>query len=171
MIRYVEGDLLLSKADAIAHGVAPNDDFHQGLALAIREQWPALYKDFRHYCRVEHPKAGGLWAWRGTNRQTILSLFTQEAAYGQGAKPGKATLEDVRHALIALAADCEKEGYKSVGLPRLATGVGGLAWSEVEPLLERYLGKLPTVFYVYRTYHKGIAANEDGRDTAKELRA
>lgn len=33
MIRYVQGDILLSKAELLAHGVAPNDDFHQGLAL------------------------------------------------------------------------------------------------------------------------------------------
>jgi O-acetyl-ADP-ribose deacetylase (regulator of RNase III) len=160
MIRYVEGDILQSKADAIAHGVAPNDDFHSGLALSIREMWPALYKDFRHYCRLEHPKAGGIWAWRGTNRQTVYSLMTQEAAYGQGAKPGKASVENVRHALAALAEESKKEGLKSVALPRLATGVGGLDWSDVEPLVERYLGPSPTVFYVYKTFKKGVAAAE-----------
>jgi len=41
MIRYVSGDLLQSKASLIAHGVAPNDNFGQGLALALRENWPA----------------------------------------------------------------------------------------------------------------------------------
>lgn len=61
MIQYVSGDILLSGAAAIAHGVAPNDDFKQGLALSLREQWPALYKDFRHYCKTTHPKEGGLW--------------------------------------------------------------------------------------------------------------
>ena len=43
MIQEVSGDILLSKAHAIAHGIAPNDDFHSGLALALRmlgmSQW------------------------------------------------------------------------------------------------------------------------------------
>jgi O-acetyl-ADP-ribose deacetylase (regulator of RNase III) len=58
MIRYVSGDLRQSKAALLAHGVAPNDNFAQGLALSLRENWPALYKDFRHYCQTRHPKAG-----------------------------------------------------------------------------------------------------------------
>ena len=36
MIHEVEGDILLSSAHAIAHGVAPNDDFRSGLAHALR---------------------------------------------------------------------------------------------------------------------------------------
>ena len=52
MIHEIAGDILLSKAALIAHGIAPMDDFHSGLALALRERWPALYKDFRHYCHT-----------------------------------------------------------------------------------------------------------------------
>ena len=37
MIREVEGDILLTDAEAIAHGVAPHDHFQNGLALALRE--------------------------------------------------------------------------------------------------------------------------------------
>ena len=48
MIKYVAGDILLSKSGMIAHGVAPNDDFGQGLALSMRKNWPSMYKDFRH---------------------------------------------------------------------------------------------------------------------------
>ena len=47
MIYEVSGDILLSDARAIAHGVAPNDNFTTGLAFSLREHWPALYKDFR----------------------------------------------------------------------------------------------------------------------------
>ena len=92
MIRDVHGDILLSKADVVAHGVAPNDDFSNGLALALRERWPAMYKDFRHYCRVSHPAEGDLWIWGGPGVR-IANLFTQKAAYGHGAHPGAASHE------------------------------------------------------------------------------
>ena len=51
MIKEVHGDILLSSAQAIAHGIAPNDHFDNDLALALRERWPAMAKDFRHHVR------------------------------------------------------------------------------------------------------------------------
>ena len=91
MIKEVSGDLLLSKAQVIAHGVAPNDPFHTGLALQLREQWPAMYKDFRHYCQSKHPKPGTLWAWMGADGKRLVSLFTQDAIEGHhGGTPGPA---------------------------------------------------------------------------------
>jgi len=41
---------------------------------------------------------------------------------------------------------------KSVALPRLATGVGGLQWAEVKPLIEQHLGSLDADIEVYEQY-------------------
>jgi len=38
MIHEVSGDILLTRAQAIAHGIAPNDPCDRGLALALREK-------------------------------------------------------------------------------------------------------------------------------------
>jgi O-acetyl-ADP-ribose deacetylase (regulator of RNase III) len=160
MIRYTSGDLLLSDAKAIAHGVAPNDPFNQGLAHALRERMPAMYKDFRHYCQTQHPKAGGLWVWGGVEGFRVVCLFTQEAAAGHGSNPGKATPGNVNHALKALAEECRREKWTSLALPRLATGVGGLPWEQVKPLVERHLGELGIPVIVYETYHAGAKADE-----------
>ncbi len=160
MIRYVSGDILMSNAQAIAHGVAPNDDFGQGLAHTLREFLPAMYKDFRHYCQSQHPKEGGLWTWAGAEGPRLVALFTQEGAYGHGAKPGKASVANVNHALKALAKECRREGWISVALPRLATGVGGLDWDEVKPLIEHHLGDLGIPVIVYETYRPNVAAEE-----------
>jgi O-acetyl-ADP-ribose deacetylase (regulator of RNase III) len=159
MIHEVRGDLLLSRAAVLAHGVAPNDDFGNGLALAIRERWPALYKDFRHYCHVTHPEEGGLWLWGGPGVR-IANRFTQAAAYGHGAHPGRATLKNVNGALRALRRTIEADEYASVALPRLATGVGGLAWEDVRPLMEKHLGDLDVPLWVYTTYQAGVRADE-----------
>jgi O-acetyl-ADP-ribose deacetylase (regulator of RNase III) len=157
-IHEVTGDILLSSAQAIAHGVAPNDPFHSGLALALREHWPAMYKDFRHYCQTDHPKPGSLWAWSGMGAAgpiRIVSLMTQEGGYEHGARPGKATSAHVNHALKALHAWIEHERVQSLALPRLCTGVGGMDWNEVFPLIRQHLGTLKIPVYVYSTYHKG----------------
>ncbi len=160
MIREVAGDLLLSRAQAIAHGVSPNDNFSSGLALSLRENWPALYKDFRHYCQSRHPEPGDLWTWASAEGPRIVNLMTQEAAYGHGAKPGKASVEHVNHALRKLRKLVESEGWTSLALPRLATGVGGLDWDEVAPLIDRHLGDLQIPVWIYTTYHKGVQADE-----------
>jgi O-acetyl-ADP-ribose deacetylase (regulator of RNase III) len=160
MLLHVTGDILLSKAQVIAHGVAPNDDFHQGLALSLREQWPALYKDFRHYCKTTHVKPGGLWTWAAPGGRRIVNLFTQEAAYNKGEKPGKATVSYVSHALRGLRELCDKEKFTSLALPRLATGVGRLAWTDVEPFIhENFAGtRIPVI--IYTVYKKRVQANE-----------
>ena len=62
MLQEVSGDILLTQAKMIAHGVAPNDDHATGLAYAPREYARAMYKDFRHYCKIQHPNAGAIWA-------------------------------------------------------------------------------------------------------------
>ena len=161
MIHEVTGDILKTRAQAIAHGVSPNDDFHTGLALSLREYAPALYKDFRHYCQSTHPKPGGLWTWAGADGRRIVNLFTQEGAEGHhGGKPGKASLSHVRHALKALREEIVAKSLGSVALPRLATGVGGLQWEDDRPLVQETLGTLEIPVVVYTTYRPGVVADE-----------
>ena len=160
MIKEVSGDILLSRAQAIAHGIAPNDSFNNGLAQQLRTSWPAMYKDFRHYCHGQHPKPGGLWSWMGADGKRVVNLFTQEPAYHPGEKPGRATPQHVGHALRALRQLIDAEQFSSVALPRLATGVGGLDWRDVQPLLTQHLGDLKIPVIVYTTYHANLAAAE-----------
>ena len=160
MIHEVEGDILLTGAQVIAHGVAPNDPMNQGLALSLHERYPAMHKDFHHCCHQQHPKPGEAWAWGGAEGVRIINLLTQEGGYGGGNKPGKASEPNVNHALRALKKIIQKEGFSSVALPRLATGVGGLDWDQVKPLIQSQLGDLDIPVYVYVTFHAGQKANE-----------
>jgi O-acetyl-ADP-ribose deacetylase (regulator of RNase III) len=160
VIHEVAGDILKSRAQAIAHGVSPNDDFHQGLALKLREQWPALYSDFRHYCKTQHAETGGLFAWVGADGRHIINLFTQEPPGHAGGHPGRASTKHVGHALKALHRFVEAEKITSLALPRLATGVGGLDWAEVEPLIRQHLGPLGIPVIVYTTFRPGETAKE-----------
>ena len=159
MITKVRGDILLSDAKAIAHGVAPHDHFNQGLALALRERHPAMAKDFRHFCHQDNPKPGHAWLWAGPER-VVINLMTQEPAPDNKAHPGKATAHNVNHALKELRAMIEREKISSVALPKLATGVGGLDWDEVEPLIESQLGDLGIPVIVYVAYEKDKKAAE-----------
>lgn len=165
MIREVEGDILLTHAQVIAHGIATHDHFDSGLALALRERWPSLVRDYRHATKSHALPAGSIWAWAGVDAEGktrgIVNLLTQDMrGEGPAAKPGKATLENVGHALKALAQHVQKEGIKSIALPCLATGVGGLEWADVKPLIQQYLGGLGVPVIIYEVYHAGVQADE-----------
>lgn len=160
MIHETTGDILLTKSAAIAHGVAPNDHFNQGLALALRERWPAMAKDFRHYAHQTHPGPGELWTWSGVGGVRIINLLTQDGEHGHGARPGRATLSNVNHCLRRLRHELEELRLPSLAMPKLATGVGGLDWDPVHELIEQHLGDLPTHVYLYTTYVPGQAAAE-----------
>lgn len=162
MLTEVSGDLLHSKAQAIVHGVAPHDHFETGLAHSLRELWPAMYKDFRHYCHTQNPTPGTAWFWGGAGGCRIITLFTQEGstAHHHQGHPGKATLENVNHALRELRKMVDREKLTSLALPRLATGVGGLKWEEVRPIIVKHLGDLTIPVYLYTQYHAGVVAPE-----------
>jgi O-acetyl-ADP-ribose deacetylase (regulator of RNase III) len=153
MIHEVEGDILQTKAEAIAQGVAANDPMTQGLAAALHERYPAMHKDFHHWCRTEHPKLGSAWVWSGAGGVRVINLITQDGGYEHGSKRQAATVSDVNHALRALRKLIEREHIASVALPRL----GGLDWSEVRPLIENQLGDVAAEVYVYREHAPGKA--------------
>ena len=66
----------------------------------------------------------------------------------------------MNHALKELADLTRKNGYKSLSLPRLATGVGGLDWADVLALIEKHLGEIGIPVLIYKTYHAGKQADE-----------
>ena len=160
MLYEVKGDILLSGAEAIAHGVAANDPMNQGLAEALHKDYPAMHKDFHHWCHIERREPGSAWIWGGAGGARIVNLITQEGGYGGASKPGKATVSNVNHALRALKKLIAAEKLGSVALPRLATGVGGLSWEDVRPLIGNQLGDVAAKIYVYADYVPGQRATE-----------
>ncbi len=160
MIYIVNGDILLSQAQAIAHGVAPNDPMAHGLSLAIHQRFPAMHKDFHHWCSRTHAKPGEAWVWDGPGGERIVNLLTQEPAINHTHHVGKATVKHVRDALKALRKIIEAEPITSIALPRLATGVGGLQWTDVEPLIREQLGDCKIPVYVHGEYQPGVRAVE-----------
>lgn len=162
MIHEVRGDILLSHAQVIAHAVAPNDRFSQGLALSLHQRWPALVKDFHHFCHTMQPKAGDVWIWSGAMSKRVISLLTNEVALSTGSKPPPARKEILELSLRELRSLLESKRFAHIALPRLATGAGGLDWEVVEPLVERHLGDLSLPIYIYTQYEEGVQAIEPG---------
>jgi O-acetyl-ADP-ribose deacetylase (regulator of RNase III) len=160
MIYKIEGDILLSKAQAIAHGVGINDPMGKGLALELHNKYPTMLTDFHRWCHQHNTKPGEAWLWTGPDNVRIVHLIIQESLETHDHLHGKATLNNIRHALSALVKIIISEKLGSIALPRIATGVGDLDWDDVWPLIENSLDGLGIQVYVYTTYIAGKVADE-----------
>jgi O-acetyl-ADP-ribose deacetylase (regulator of RNase III) len=162
MIYKVEGDIFLSKAQAIAHAVGLDDPMDKGLSLALRNKYPDMQKDFHRWCYQHNTRPGEAWMWNGPNNVRIVNLITHEGMDGRHHHPCKATLNNVRQSLNGLMKLVATEKLNSLALPRLATGVGDLDWDIVGPVVEECLGDLAIPVYVYAVYIPGQSAEEPG---------
>jgi O-acetyl-ADP-ribose deacetylase (regulator of RNase III) len=162
MIKEVKGDILMSDSKTIAHCVAPMDHFDSGLALSLRENYPAMVKGFRAYCHTHHPKAGEIWVWGGVGGIRIINLMAQEPAPSENYKghPGKASISSLEKTLKNLVKFIETEKPQNVAIPKLATGVGGLEWKDVKQSIIKHLDGLEIPVFVYSNYVKGSKAEE-----------
>lgn len=88
--------------------------------------------------------------------QRIVNLMTQEAAYDNGLKPGKASIEYVNRSLKNLKDLIEQEKIESLALPRLATEAGSLDGEDGRPLIYTHLENLDIpVLYLYLVAKRG----------------
>jgi len=164
LIREAEGDILLRQADAIAHGIAPFDQFstdwrsHYG---SVSRRWSRT-STITASKAIQSPARRGFEVERTRTAASarIISLLTQDPSEGAGAMPGKASLHKVNHALKALARLIAEEKLTSLALPRLATGVGGLDRANVRPLIEKHLERLDIPVIIYTAYRNGLRADE-----------
>lgn len=162
MIYKIEGDILLSKALAIVHGVGVNDPMDKGLALALSNKYPHLQKDFDRWCHQHSTKPGEAWLWVGQDNDRVVNLITHESIESNEYHCYKATLINIKHALSELVKIIVHKKLTSIAVPRLGTGLGDLEWDDVWWLIENNLGELDIPVYVYVDYIPGHQAEEPG---------
>lgn len=80
-------------------------------------------------------------------------------------------LQDVEDGLKYLAGSYEQMGIQSIAMPALGCGLGGLKWSEVQPLIVKHLGALPDLdVYVYEPQGATASRSDaDGRDSGTQV--
>src|SRR6266550_4757355 len=82
---------------------------------------------------------------------------------------GKSKMEDIESGLKALIQVVKKEHIKSIAVPPLGCGNGGLDWEQVRPLIEEAFLELPDV-QVQLFYPDGAPKAEDMKIATKPPR-
>ena len=117
----------------------------KGVALEFKKRWPANFKAYKKLCDAKELTPGRMFIF-DTNE-----LFPSEGARYLVNFPTKAhwrsksKLSYVEEGLEALQAEIKTHGIKSIAIPPLGCGNGGLDWADVKPLIVSMLSGLDDV--------------------------
>jgi O-acetyl-ADP-ribose deacetylase (regulator of RNase III) len=137
------GDLLReSDVDAIVNTVNCVGVMGKGIALQFKNKWPENFRAYQAACKSGSVRPGKLFVHDcgGLVQPRYIINFPTKNHWRGGS-----TIAYIRDGLVALVAEVARLGIRSIALPPLGCGNGGLAWSEVRPLIERTLGPLANV--------------------------
>jgi len=162
MIYEVEGDMMLSRAQVIAHGVAVNDPMVRGFARKLRERYPVMVIEYGEWCQQQNPEPGEIWIWGDSDKTRIVNLITQEGGGDGMNRPGRESKMAIHRALRALKSMAIDRKFTSIAMPKLGAGFGGVDWLEVRGMMDSQLDELLFPIFVYVTELDGQVASEPG---------
>ena len=142
MIEYRTGDIFTADAEALVNTVNCVGYMGRGIALQFKQAWPENFKAYAAACRRQEVQPGRMFVFetgRLTNPRYIVNFPTKRHWRGQS------RMEDIEAGLAALVAEIRRRGIRSIALPPLGAGLGGLDWLAVRERIARALGELPEV--------------------------
>jgi O-acetyl-ADP-ribose deacetylase (regulator of RNase III) len=140
MIEYKTGDTLGEDVEALVNTVNCVGFMGRGIALQFKKAWPENFKAYAAACRRHEVEPGRMFVFetgRLTNPRYIVNFPTKRHWRG------RARMEDIQAGLEALVGEIRRRRIRSIAVPPLGAGLGGLNWNEVRPCIERALRDLP----------------------------
>jgi len=142
MLRFTQGNLLEADADALVNTVNTVGVMGKGIALMFKEAFPENFKAYETACKNKQVQLGRMFV---TERSEFIGpkLIVNFPTKGHWRYPSK--LEWITAGLEDLKRVIEEKKIKSIALPPLGSGNGGLDWKVVRPKIEETLGELSDV--------------------------
>jgi O-acetyl-ADP-ribose deacetylase (regulator of RNase III) len=142
MIHYTKGNLLDAHAEALVNTVNEVGVMGKGVALMFREAFPENTRAYEEACRRGELRIGQMFVTRNndlTGPKWIINFPTKK----HWRQPSR--LEWIREGLRDLVRVIEEKNIRSIALPPLGCGNGGLEWLHVRRELEAALADLTNV--------------------------
>lgn len=145
MIIYQTGNILHDQADAIINTVNTVGVMGKGLALQFKKAFPDNFKVYKKACddKVFHTGQVLPVSLNSMNAPFYIINFPTKSHW-----KGNSKFEYIEHGLESLKLEVKRLGLKSVAIPALGSGLGGLPWDQVVKLIESSLVELPDVKWI-----------------------
>jgi len=142
MIHLAHGDILKHEADALVNTVNGLGAMGRGNALQFRRAFEDNYEAYRKAAKAGEVVPGRMFVFdRATLEQPRWIInFPTKRHWKAGSR-----IEDVEAGLVDLVRVIRGQGIRSIAIPPLGCGLGGLDWAEVRPLIENALDAVPEV--------------------------
>ena len=136
MIEYKTGDMFTEDAEALVNSVNCVGIMGRGIALQFKRAFPDNFNAYADACKRDEVQPGRMFIFetgRLDNPRYVINFPTKRHWRG------KSRIEDIEAGLRALAQEIKERNIRSIALPPLGSGLGGLEWSSVRPRIEAVL--------------------------------
>jgi len=142
MIQPASGDILEAPAEALVNTVNCVGVMGRGIALQFKTTFPENYKQYAKACKNQEVQPGRVFVTSTgllDGPRFIINFPTKRHWRG------KSRIEDIVSGLADLAQVIAELNIKSVAVPPLGCGLGGLSWPLVKSRIEEALAQLDNV--------------------------
>lgn len=142
MIELTRGNLLEAKVEALVNTVNTAGVMGKGIALQFRKAFPDNYEAYRTECTAGRLQPGRMFIFE-TGSLVGPGYVINFPTKRHWRQPSR--YEDIEGGLRALVQEVQRRGIRSIALPPLGCGNGGLDWHRVRPMIEAAFQELPEV--------------------------
>lgn len=155
MMEFTTGDILDAKTEALVNTVNCVGIMGRGIALQFKNHFPKNFKAYEAACDRNELRPGRMFVYSTDlmNGPKFIINFPTKRHWR-----GKSRIEDIESGLIALRHEIESRQIRSIAIPPLGSGLGGLDWNEVRAKIEQTLQGLDAVRIV--VYEPGLSTEE-----------
>jgi len=142
MIEYTSGDILKCEADALVNTVNCVGVMGRGIALQFKNVFPDNFKAYEAACKIKEVQPGRMYVFETgqlTPPRFIINFPTKRHWRG------KSRIEDIESGLVDLVNVICSRRIRSIAVPPLGAGLGGLDWQQVRQRIEHALADLDDV--------------------------
>ena len=142
MIELTRGNILTADAEALVNTVNCIGLMGKGIALQFKKAFPDNFKAYEAACRRKEVQPGHMFVF------TIGQMFNPRFIINFPTKRhwrGKSRYEDIETGLEALVQEVQERKIRSIAIPPLGSGLGGLQWERVKPMIEKAFATMPEV--------------------------
>ena len=153
MIEYKNGDILREDVEAIVNTVNCVGIMGRGLALQFKNKFPQNFKEYQLACTNNEVQLGKMFVHQTgqlINPKYIIN-FPTKGHWKQNSK-----IEDISNGLDDLITIIEKYSIKSIAIPPLGSGLGGLDWKMVKKLIEKKLKNINCTVILFEPLEQKI---------------